>query len=1813
MGLDQALTFLRDEYEARAAASDIFPPEISSTHIRASVARYEEKISTAAKRGVCCCCGKFVSITDIHQLESDDPILQPVKGDLDHCARHETSWDLCSSCLAALSRETIPKFSAKNLVNVTLCQQYPSVLEDLTPVEECLIAQCHPLGIVLKLRPGGRSSPVNYRALRGHFIVIPQDPGPLLQILPSPELRLDNLIKVFWLGKKPPADTELNPFLLVRKFKVLAALQYLVRHNHLYRHLTINQPMINDWSDDFIPLELRDNIICLDESDHHEREGYTVNLQTGNYENDLQAAQDDAFHSGDGGPLMTGSVSTDINGERQNPDTRTLDTLLSVVTSTTYPTDQRTSTTNNVHNTGALDQRRIPVISYMVHGQTTPVNHWSDPRYFTAAFPTLFPTGMGGHLDERAVPLSLDAFAEWALSHHSRRYAALEEESHASADSLRFARHKTFMYLLYDVLQLRKSSLGNTFLIKRQHWRSATDDIASLTVDQLQKAAKAVAAGQKVEDPIIRRLLQSIETIAMQVPGSFAQKLRMRSQIRGLIARYGMPAFWITINPSDLRNPLVLILAGVEYSGDILAAANASIREAAATSNPVAVAEFFHHVCRAVLDGLLATNTGQMGILGDLSNHFAVVETNGRGMLHLHALVWVRGNLAFTTLRDRLLEDSEFAARMIRYLESIIVQGIDESIPHDPEVNLPSMPPSANDTESDSDFQLRLSYDSNCVARTKQVHSRHHLATCFKYRQTGSGKNTCRFGMPRDLVPSSRVDDLGVIHLARNHAWINPWNPAIASCVRSNQDVSWIPTVSKSLSLIYYLTNYATKDDVSPWQMLAKAALLRQRIDEAVAADPPSATDRRLHEKGMDNFAVRCFNTLSHDREISGVQVASTLLQLPTYYKINYTFVRINLWWLRRYVRAIIRPGSLEDSSSSDPMGEEPCTYEAGDTAPISIFDNYKWRGPHLAPLSLFEYGMLVKTKNIRDSTADDVEFDPNHPRYATHVQRLARTPSQVATVTLNGQLTEFQAAEDAVPGGHPKTEAIMNDLAEILLALFVPWNDLLSLFRRYATQQNACAQVWAIIEPTLAAHNRHFARNIELLRKSKEDCHVDAKLRESANRAADDSFDRDVDELEPANFDSGGEDGEEFFHLQDENFNAETLIAAYHSISKSWDRETLVTGRRIPTLLRGTARTRHRLLENLQPLDICHSRAYQTSGLKFFPSSTLQGWGDHLKSVAKFGEGDIDDSSAGSTFQLDDFNFGFEDGILQPILTASDMISNVAGSRSNIADCPTGASLTSLVAQDVPLNRKQRLVVEKVLSEALAWANHPYDHSKRQQVLLYVGGEGGVGKSQIIKAIVAGMGLIRRKDEVILMAPTGAAADNIGGNTYHTSLGISIDRSLSSVMKSRVRRLWSSKTIMIIDEVSMVDLTMLSVIDNHCKIAKSLDTSSTDLFGGLPVVILMGDFFQFPPVRGPALWKEPRKGNDKDENGRLIWHQFRQVVILDEQMRQAEDAPFRDLLSRARAGTLTEDDLSLLNTKTITSLVSPQLGDATTIAKLNSLRHQLNRIRMEHFALARGHKIYIFPALHTRTRSTGPINLRLRADSLLQQPDQGTKIPFPGLFLYTPNMPAVILTNACTLLGQVNGAPGTAVGVVVDPTGKSDFPYRVENVSDACQLAQFFEINDLYIMCTKPPACVLFKHDKSKVSTFDDLDPSVMPVFPLERSITLKGYSVRRKQVPMCPAFCLTDYKVQGSTLTAAILDLKDDHTIRGQDRHRKYCSTYVQLSRLRSSKGLHLLQKLDMNDLRFAPDPRLLTEMQRLQELEKETIAAWHKGSSS
>jgi hypothetical protein len=134
---------------------------------------------------------------------------------------------------------------------------------------------------------------------------------------------------------------------------------------------------------------------------------------------------------------------------------------------------------------------------------------------------------------------------------------------------------------------------------------------------------------------------------------------------------------------------------------------------------------------------------------------------------------------------------------------------------------------------------------------------------------------------------------------------------------------------------------------------------------------------------------------------------------------------------------------------------------------------------------------------------------------------------------------------------------------------------------------------------------------------------------------------------------------------------------------------------------------------------------------------------------------------------------------------------------------------------------------------------------------------------------------------------------------------------------------------------------------------------------------------------------------------------------------------------------------------------------------------------------------------------------------------------------------------------------------------------------------------------------------DSTRYSSCEDcrrrrnLGRTASSAFPISSSI--KNFSIRRTQVPICSAFSLTDYKVQSQTLTEAVLDLKEDSTIKGQTAHYKFCSKYVQLSRLKSSRRLHLLRSIQMSDVNFQPHTGLLSEMERLQTLETQTLSAW------
>jgi hypothetical protein len=120
----------------------------------------------------------------------------------------------------------------------------------------------------------------------------------------------------------------------------------------------------------------------------------------------------------------------------------------------------------------------------------------------------------------------------------------------------------------------------------------------------------------------------------------------------------------------------------------------------------------------------------------------------------------------------------------------------------------------------------------------------------------------------------------------------------------------------------------------------------------------------------------------------------------------------------------------------------------------------------------------------------------------------------------------------------------------------------------------------------------------------------------------------------------------------------------------------------------------------------------------------------------------------------------------------------------------------------------------------------------------------------------------------------------------------------------------------------------------------KNLNSNSTAVFGGLPVVIVLGDFHQFPPVKAGALWQQPR--NHDEEWGQELWHMFKDVVLLDEQMRQQQDPDYHQLLKRIRNATVTQADVDLLNTRVVTKLESRPDQFSACVVRTNRLRHAI-------------------------------------------------------------------------------------------------------------------------------------------------------------------------------------------------------------------------------------------------------------------------------
>ena len=121
--------------------------------------------------------------------------------------------------------------------------------------------------------------------------------------------------------------------------------------------------MIENWSEKFISSEIADNIICLENSDHHECKRYTVNLQNENYENNLNIIQDEVFQISNQNFLIIDFVYINVNEKWVDSNLQLIDAFLKMMISKSSHVNKTASASDeSVHI-----QKNLSIIFYVIY------------------------------------------------------------------------------------------------------------------------------------------------------------------------------------------------------------------------------------------------------------------------------------------------------------------------------------------------------------------------------------------------------------------------------------------------------------------------------------------------------------------------------------------------------------------------------------------------------------------------------------------------------------------------------------------------------------------------------------------------------------------------------------------------------------------------------------------------------------------------------------------------------------------------------------------------------------------------------------------------------------------------------------------------------------------------------------------------------------------------------------------------------------------------------------------------------------------------------------------------------------------------------------------------------------------------------------------------------------------------------------------------------------------------------------------------------------------------------------------------------
>lgn len=231
-------------------------------------------------------------------------------------------------------------------------------------------------------------------------------------------------------------------------------------------------------------------------------------------------------------------------------------------------------------------------------------------------------------------------------------------------------------------------------------------------------------------------------------------------------------------------------------------------------------------------------------------------------------------------------------------------------------------------------------------------------------------------------------------------------------------------------------------------------------------------------------------------------------------------------------------------------------------------------------------------------------------------------------------------------------------------------------------------------------------------------------------------------------------------------------------------------------------------------------------------------------------------------------------------------------------------------------LNDKQKMAHDIVASYLCAYVDgqHP------PQRLLVVHGQGGTGKTALLRAVADTFDEMGSSSLLAKTAMSSVAASMVCGQTLHMWAGLPIKTPPthkwvthpSREMARRWKKNMSSVLWLTIDEMSMLTAPQLSWLSQVTSNLRTSDfsTEPSILFGGLSV-ILLGDMHQFPPIANTN--KELYNHATLEHTSylsRTLFEQFEMVIRLEKQMR-IQDPVWEDILTHTRTGDCTAEDLA--------------------------------------------------------------------------------------------------------------------------------------------------------------------------------------------------------------------------------------------------------------------------------------------------------------